>query len=116
MARRRKTRKAKPVRKTRRRIKKLRLTKNSVDDRQAARAIARLFEHPKVVNISVKKPVRSMAVGDVDRIAYYVKGAGKPMMHQFSRRNRPRLYVSANGRQAFLVGGGYKFTRRGFIR
>lgn len=66
--------------------------------------IARLVFDPDTV----------LLVGELEGVIYIAKGDQKRYIHQFNKKNRPALYVSSDGKQAFILGGGYVFTDRGF--
>lgn len=59
------------------------------------------------------KPQAALAVGALFGLAYDAAGDGTRYFHEF--RNRPTVYVSADGRQVYILGGGYRFTSRGFV-
>jgi len=59
--------------------------------------------------------ITAIAAGHVVDIGYQRLGDGKDYRH-FFERPLPRLWISADGRQAFLEGGGYSFTAHGFER
>lgn len=63
----------------------------------------------------MEKPVTCLLVGTALTIGYKALGDGKDYRHEFASP-LPQLYVSADGRQAYFVGGGYRFSERGFIR
>jgi len=59
-----------------------------------------------------------LQVGRCWAISYTVSGQRKPFLHRFAPSNiqhRPLLYVSADGKEAFLVKGKGRFTDRGFV-
>ena len=58
-------------------------------------------------------PQAVLAVGKLFGLAYDAAGDGERFFHEF--RNRPTVYVSADGRQVYILGGGYRFTSRGFV-
>lgn len=69
-----------------------------------------------IVNIGgVSVPTLGLAVGDFYAITYRAVGDGHLYTHQFGSTNRPLVYVNSDGRQIYILGGGYKFTNRGFI-
>jgi hypothetical protein len=61
------------------------------------------------------KPALALEVGHLVGIAYRPVSdlRGRPNYHDF-QAPFARLFVSYNGRQIFVVGGGYTFTGRGF--
>ncbi len=66
-----------------------------------------------------------MVIGKCDGILYTTVRDGKEesYIHEFGRRDgqkganprRPVLAISSDGKQAFILAGGYKFTERGFV-
>lgn len=61
------------------------------------------------------RPTVALLVGTAVSIGYKATGDGKDYYHEFEGR-RPRLYVNAEGDQAYFIGGEYRFTGRGFIK
>lgn len=57
----------------------------------------------------------TLSVGQLFGISYCVPEENKPYFHEFKASNRPLLVVSADGLQAYILKGGYKFTDRGFV-
>lgn len=58
---------------------------------------------------------QTLEIGSVYGIMYKVPEVPEPYLHKFNARSRPRLFVSANGRQIYILNGVYRFTDRGFI-
>lgn len=54
-------------------------------------------------------------VGVLDGVIYTALGDRQRYIHQFTKSHRPLLYVTADGAQAIILGGGYRFTERGFV-
>lgn len=67
----------------------------------------------KVVGIKMDRFEAALEVGQFYGIAYISEG--KKYFHKFNRNNRPLVFVSSDGRQIYILKGGYKFTDRGFI-
>lgn len=63
----------------------------------------------------LEKPAVALAVGTAISIGYKAIGDGKDYYHEFEG-NRPKVFVSADGKQVYFLGGEYTFTGRGFIR
>lgn len=61
-------------------------------------------------------PVTALEIGPAISVAYRALGDGKDYYHEFSGLRRPRVFVSADGRQLYFVGGIYRFTDRGILR
>lgn len=70
----------------------------------------------EIVRLSgfVRTPV-GLLVGECISVGYRAAGDGKDYYHEFLTV-RPRLYVNDTGKQAYLIGGVYRFTSRGFIK
>jgi len=60
-------------------------------------------------------PETALAIGKVFGIMYSVDATGERFHHEFKGTARPLLVVAADGRQVFLSGGAYTFTKRGFV-
>lgn len=56
----------------------------------------------------------ALEVGEIVRIQYASKTENVERFHVFNKKNRPVLFVSADGSQAFILAGGYRFTAKGF--
>ena len=83
-----------------------------------ARALFKEFHgrDPRVgpmVTIAQHKPDVALAIGKFFGIAYIAEG--EIYFHKFNKRNRPLVFVSSDGKQIYILKGGYKFTDRGFI-
>lgn len=83
---------------------------------------ARLFRdfhdrEPKPDELLTVAPEKddTLVVGDLVGVIYKVKGQEKPFIHKFKANARPRLLVSSDGRQIYVLRGAYRFTERGFI-
>lgn len=61
-----------------------------------------------------KRPVVALEVGHVVQLGYHALN-GNDYRHDF-QAPFAKLYVTSDGRQTFWTGGGYRFTRVGFIR
>lgn len=84
---------------------------------QAAKRYAGFFRRqPKPTEIAAVKAPETVCflVGDVLEVKYRPTGKGVDLVHAFGK-SKPKLALSADGRQAFLVGGDYRFGDRGFI-
>lgn len=57
----------------------------------------------------------ALQVGTAVSLGYKALGDGKSYYHDFAAPF-PKLYVSADGQQVFFIGGGYRFSGRGFLR
>lgn len=58
-----------------------------------------------------------LSVGHCEAIAYETVRDGKvqSFQHEFSRKARPVLAVSHDGRRLYLLAGAYRFTHRGIV-
>lgn len=62
------------------------------------------------------EPEPVLRVGKLCAIIYEADGEeGKPYLHDFKTTDRPDLFVSSDGQQAYIVAGRYVFTDRGFV-
>lgn len=68
----------------------------------------------EIATIAQDAPENALLVGELYGIMYKTKETKEPYLHRFSRP-KAKLYVSADGKQIYIVGGKYKFTDRGFI-
>lgn len=66
-----------------------------------------------IVTVAMEKPDNALEVGQFFGIAYIA--GGEIYFHKFNKRNRPLVYVSSDGKQIYILKGGYRFTDRGFI-
>jgi hypothetical protein len=57
-----------------------------------------------------------LVIGELDAVLYKVKGERKSFFHRFSKRDRPFLAVSSDGRQIVTLKGAFRFTERGFVK
>lgn len=70
----------------------------------------------EIVNIGgLRIPTLGLAVGQFVGIGYRSIGDGLDYYHEFDSNSRPSVYVNADGRQIYILGGGYRFTYRGFL-
>lgn len=67
----------------------------------------------RVFGIKMEGTEEVLEVGQFYAILYIA--GGKKYLHKFNKRNRPLVTVSADGKQIYILKGGYKFTDRGFI-
>lgn len=56
----------------------------------------------------------ALEVGELIRLDYQAKGESVHRFHIFKKSDRPVLFVSSDGSQAFILAGGYRFTGKGF--
>lgn len=71
----------------------------------------------EIVCISPVAGVMALEIGRADAIMYSIEGERKPLFHRFGEKapnNRPRLFVSFDGSQIYLLRGAYRFTADGF--
>jgi len=86
-----------------------------------ARALFKAFQYryptgDEIIQVGgLEKPQLALLVGTVDCLGYKAAGNGKDYMHDFLSP-KPKVYVSADGQQAYFIGGGYRFTARGFLK
>lgn len=62
-------------------------------------------------------PEVALVVGYLDGVMYTTVRDGKTerYLHQFEKQSRPLLLASDDGKQLFILGGGYDFTDRGIV-
>ena len=60
-------------------------------------------------------PAEAIRVGELVALVYKTPEHRKPFFHRFDGKRRPLLFVSADGTQAYVLRGAYRFTSRGFI-
>jgi hypothetical protein len=68
----------------------------------------------KIVEISGGSGT-AIAVGRLIGLSYRPVSGATEYYHDFAAP-LPRLFVSADGRQIFVEGGGYRFSDRGFLK
>jgi hypothetical protein len=56
----------------------------------------------------------ALAIGKLEGVIYSTSD-GQRYEHRFTKKARPLLMVSADGRQIYVLMGAYRFTERGFI-
>lgn len=69
----------------------------------------------EIVEIDSPGQVDALLVGQVHGISYIRAGTREKFFHKFKASDRPFLFASSDGSQAYILKGGYKFTDRGFI-
>lgn len=88
---------------------------------ERARKLFRRFQHREptrgeLVEIGgLEKPLIALGVGTAVSIGYKAFGNGENYYHEFAG-SRPTVFVSADGKQIYFLGGEYTFTDRGFIK
>lgn len=60
-------------------------------------------------------PKVGLAIGKIFGILYQVDATGERFHHEFKGKARPTLIVASDGKQVFMRGGAYTFTKRGFV-
>ena len=90
-------------------------------DYERARKLFEAFHHRQprdgeIIAIgTLPRPRLVLEVGQVVTLDYRATGNGTEYSHDFEG-TLPRLYVSPRGQQAYIIGGSYCFTPRGFVR
>lgn len=90
------------------------------DQEARARALFRAFHKrdPKENELALlgdlKTPTVALECGPLVGLAY--RALGDDNFHEFTRAGDPRVFVSWNGSQIYILGGAYRFTDRGFVR
>lgn len=83
-----------------------------------AEALFEAFHHRAPIKgdvemIAVEPGEVTLYVGELVGVLY--KAGGEEYIHKFKSNDRPDLFVSADGQQAYIVAGRYVFTERGFV-
>ena len=69
----------------------------------------------EITDIYMQNPETILVIGELDGVIYRSETDDKPLIHRFRKSDRPLLCVSFDGRQIYILKGGYRFTERGFI-
>jgi hypothetical protein len=69
----------------------------------------------EVATMALRGAPVAIEIGKIAAILYSAKGKKKKFLHRFKEANAPRLFVSADGRALFALGGNPKFSARGFL-
>lgn len=85
---------------------------------RAARRLFKLFHEREpvegeIVRLKSAPAEAVLRVGELVSVVY--KTDSDTYKHDFKATDRPGLYVSSDGQQAYIVAGRYVFTDRGFI-
>lgn len=75
-------------------------------------------EPGEIGSIRLPTPPRTgIVIGTLDGLLYTTvrDGVEEKYIHKFSKRSKPLLVVSPDGKQLLLVGGEYDFTERGIV-
>lgn len=65
--------------------------------------------------VDMTAPTVVLHIGELTRMAYIASGEKEEYIHKFNSRSRPLLYVSSDGKQLYVLKGGYRFTDRGIV-
>lgn len=59
----------------------------------------------------------ALLIGEMDGVLYTTIRDGKTesYIHKFSKKSRPQLAASFDGKQLYVIGGSYTFTDRGIV-
>lgn len=85
--------------------------------RKGARLFERFNEFPasRVDTITIRdQDAELVLIGEITSIGYLARD-GKEYEHRFRKSSAPKLAVSADGRQLYLIKGRYRFTGRGIV-
>jgi hypothetical protein len=88
--------------------------------KQKAAELFRAFQErepdeTELVTIALDSPVEAMIVGELEGVIYRASGDGKKYIHPFAKHARPVLASSFDGKQLYILAGGYRFTARGIV-
>lgn len=91
-----------------------------IDQLAKAKALFKSFhERPagrgELACLKQAAPEYALEVGRLYGIMYKTKETKEPYLHKFNVAKGARVFVSYDGTQIYIVGGGYGFTDRGFI-
>ena len=97
-------------------------SKNPSNSRGVQKAAKLLEEYsgeaPNYIEeVNLKTPKTGLLIGVLDGVLYTaIRDKEKiPYVHKFKKRSRPKLAVSADGKQLIILGGNYRFTDRGIV-
>lgn len=65
-----------------------------------------------VVAVNMRQPEPALIIGQLLYVGYIALNEKTPYMHKFTK-HRPLLASSSDGRQLYILKGGYRFTPRG---
>jgi len=68
-----------------------------------------------IARIDMRSPETVLVIGELDGLIYRAEDSEEPYIHRFKKSDRPLLLASSDGRQLYILKGGYKFTDRGII-
>jgi hypothetical protein len=84
----------------------------------AQRLFRRFFDRDaragEIVDVATREPETCLVIGELDGVIYRSEGSQEPYIHRFNKSDRPLLLISSDGRQIYILKGGYRFTERGF--
>jgi hypothetical protein len=72
-------------------------------------------EDDEIGDVATREPETCIVIGELDGIIYRIESSKEPMIHRFKKTSRPLLLVSSDGKQIYILKGGYRFTERGFV-
>lgn len=88
-------------------------------DHNAAQLFEDFFGRPPqeddIVTLDMRGPENALVIGQLDGVVYKTSDSDSPYFHRFKKSDRPLLAVSADGRQIYILKGGYRFTEKGFV-
>ena len=68
-----------------------------------------------IARIDMRGPETVLVIGELDGLIYRAEDSAEPYIHRFKKSDRPLLLCSSDGRQLYILKGGYRFTDRGII-
>lgn len=78
------------------------------------RFFGRDAEAGEIVDIATRNAETVLVIGELDGVIYRAETDAQPLIHRFKNSDRPLLCISSDGRQIYILKGGYRFTERGF--
>lgn len=105
---------------SRARQRRSRIATTAAQVRRAANLYEKFTGHDAEEMGRVKVPAIprvGVAIGTLDFIGYTTvrDGVQEKYIHKFKPADKPLFVVSPDGKQLFMVGGGYDFTERGIV-
>ncbi len=67
--------------------------------------------------VRMRRHDTALLIGDLDGVLYTTvrDGLKESYVHKFRKKSRPQLASSFDGKQLYILGGGYAFTDRGIV-
>lgn len=71
----------------------------------------------KITTVRVRAPRAAVCIGYLEAVSYRTTHGNKSTLytHEFASGSRPLFCASADGKQLLLLGGRFRFTKRGVV-